>query len=369
MTAPSTKLSVDSIRDLVRPTEPSASVYLREPSRRPADSGEDMLLRRRAIATTLRGQGADDATVAAVDGSLDGLPYPVESALFAMSGQTRLAQPVPGAVAQDNASFGAPAKVAPLLSWLHEHPAHVVVLTDRTGADITSTPAGALQGVTRTVTGPDDEIERNAPGGWAQARYQRRAEDSWQHNASAVAGAVAAELAGTQSNLVILAGDVRARQLLTDQLTRFGVPPEIELIPGGRSPDGSAARRPAAIREALRSYSDRQAQATIERFNEARGQQGTAVVGEQATFAALAAARVQTLLVADDPADNRIAWFDAAGWCGSDPTEPRPADAMSGPLVDIAIRAALQSNAQVLVLPADQSADLVDGIGAICWYR
>jgi hypothetical protein len=108
--------------------------------------------------------------------------------------------------------------VVALLAFRQRHPPYVVVVTDRTGADLTLVPRGAVTGATWTVIGPDDEIERNAPGGWAQARYQRLAEDSWQHNAAAVAREVTHALHQVDARLLLVAGDVRAVQLLRDQL-------------------------------------------------------------------------------------------------------------------------------------------------------
>jgi hypothetical protein len=363
-------MSLDDVRDLVRPDGPVASVYLAGPSPGPGDSEEDLLLRLRAIIAELHTHGADPETVDVVDTYLSQtLNYPTELALLAASGRIRAAQQLPGGVPQDLARYGAPAAVGPVLAWLQGHPAHLVVVTDRTGADITTVPTGAVQARTRTVVGPDDEIERNSPGGWSQPRFQRRAEDSWLHNASAVADAITAELAAVHGRLVILAGDVRACQLLSDRLARTGVPPVIRHVSGGRSPDGSAAHRQAAVLAAVQEYAAEQVQAVRERFIAARGPHGIAVSGSRATMSALAAGRVGTLLIVDDTADDRGAWFGADGWCTSDPAEPRPPGTRRGRLVDVAIRSALLGHAEVCVLPPEQAFGLADGLAALCRYR
>jgi hypothetical protein len=74
----------------------------------------------------------------------------------------------------------------------------VTAIVDRSGADI-ATFRGSHRVRKRTLTGPDDEIERNARGGWAQARYQHRAEDSWSHNAAEVARQISASAAGVHA--------------------------------------------------------------------------------------------------------------------------------------------------------------------------
>jgi len=369
MTSMMSRMSLDDLRDLVYGTEPMAAVYLAGFPSQPADTEEDLLLRRRVIAGQLQNLGADQRTVDAVDAHLSRLPaYPPELAVIAASGQLRAVQQMPGGVPRDRACYGAPATIGPLLAWLRHQPAHLVVVTDRTGADISVVPAGALEARTHTVVGPDDEIERNSPGGWSQPRFQRRAEDSWLHNAGAVADAVTEELAKIHGRLVLVAGDVRASQLLIDRLARAGVPPIIRHVPGGRSPDSSDAHHRAAVLATVREYAEQQDQAVKDRFFAARGPHGTAVKGSRATLAALAAGRVAALLVVDDPADERSAWFDADGWCTADPTDPRPPGTHRGRLVDVAIRSALLSRAEVCVLRPDDDDGLAEGLAALCRY-
>jgi hypothetical protein len=134
-------------------------------------------------------------------------------AVFAAREQVLLAVPMPGWAGPGMARFGVLPHLLPLLEWLQSRPAHVTALVDRTGADITLF-AGGAGGPTRwCVSGPDDEIERNAPGGWAQGRYQRRAEDSWEHNAVQVvdelgAGAAPARRASTGARRGFASGPV-----------------------------------------------------------------------------------------------------------------------------------------------------------------
>ena len=149
------------------------------PAEPTADAGEDLGLRWRRLAARLAVQGADEATLAAIWRHLAEQPVaPVRCALVASRGSVLFHQSLPGATRVDLARFGAPPEVVALLAYVREHPPYVVVVTDRTGADVTLVPRGAVTGSTTAVVGPDDEIERNAPGCWAQARYQRRAQDS-----------------------------------------------------------------------------------------------------------------------------------------------------------------------------------------------
>jgi hypothetical protein len=345
-----------------------ASVYLGPAPATTLDSAEDLDLRWRSVKGQLADQGADTGILDAIEEVVAASsPYATEVAIFAAGGRVRLAQPIPGGVPADRARFAAPPDVAPLLRWLQHRPAYVVVVTDRTGAEVTSVPAGGMPAVTSTVLGPDDEIERNAPGGWSQPRYQRRAEDSWQHNAAAVADAVTRAVRTLHAGLLLVAGDVRAVQLLSEHLPA-GVRHQVALrhLPGGRHPDGSAGARNAAVAAAVDAYVAEKLTARLARFDE-RGP-GFTVEGVAPTLAALAAGRVGTLFVVDDPADERRARYGPADLCVAPGQQPPGGDRLaSGRLVDVAVRAGLLTDAEVCLVDVGSSR-LAEGIGGLCRF-
>jgi hypothetical protein len=363
-----TPLVSGTVRELVRRLDPTLSVYLGlESGEPPVVAERDAQLRWRALAATARRLGADQATADAVGEYLEAQPYQAtELALFAADGAVRQVQPIPGGARFDRVRYGAPADVAPLLAWLARHPAYVLVVTDRTGADITQVRAGSATGETVVVEGPDDEIERNAPGGWSQPRYQRRAEDSWQHNASAVATAAVHALRRTGARLLLVAGDVRAVQLLRDHMP-LGLRRDITVqhLPGGRSPDGSAGLRAAALQEAIREYVATESARAVMHFIDARGPSGMALEGVAATLPALAAGRLSSLLVADDPDDERLAWFGPDLPAAADAAVPPFGAERQGRLVDVAIRAAVLTDADVHVLGREDAAEIAEGIGGL----
>ncbi|HET6215250.1 MAG TPA: Vms1/Ankzf1 family peptidyl-tRNA hydrolase, partial [Micromonosporaceae bacterium] len=314
--------------------------------------------------------GADLPTVHAVGEYLDGQPYQTtELAIFAADGAVHYTRSIPRGVPVDRIRYSAPANVAPLLAWSARQPAYVLVVTDRTGADVTEVPAGCADGRTFVVTGPDDEIERNAPGGWSQPRFQRRAEDSWQHNASAVAARVVSALRCSGARLLLVAGDVRAVQLLRDYLP-LGLRRDVTVVhlPGGRSPNGSGPLRAAACRQAIQEYVATLSAGLLARFADARGPSGTTVEGAQATLAALAAGRLSSLLVSDDPADHREAWFGPDMLAAPD-IAPRSAGGLHrGWLVDVAVRAAVLTDAEVHILDRRDAAEIAEGIGGLARF-
>lgn len=105
-----------------------------------------------------------------------------------------------------------------------------------------------------------------------------------------------------------------------------------------------------------------------DRFSDSRGPNGTVVNGSRATLKALAAGQVASLLVVDDASDERPGWFDAEGWCSASRSDPRPPGAQRGRLVDVAIRSALLTDAEVCVLQPDDEFPLSDGMAAVRRY-
>jgi hypothetical protein len=89
--------------------------------------------------------------------------------------------------------------------------------------------------------------------------------------------------------------------------------------------------------------------------------------GAAETLAALAAGRAEVLVVVDEPADGRMAYFGDGLLCSLMRTDPSTG-VMHGRLVDVAVRAALLRDAQVCVVPAGNPLAPAEGIGAICRY-
>jgi len=100
-----------------------------------------------------------------------------------------------------------------------------LVVADRKGADIEFHRGLAVPIFDEeTVEGEDFQITKVPEGDWAQAQYQRSAENVWKETAEEVAEAVRSGIQRHRPRLVVLAGDVRARGLIEDALAGVGVP-------------------------------------------------------------------------------------------------------------------------------------------------
>lgn len=364
------------VHELYELPAPILTAYLNPPS--PGPGVDDTDLRIRALLDSVRGTDASPEALAALGSVLGTLrPGAAPAAAFVgADGQTRMFA-LPGAEVEDQAHCAAVPHVLPLLTWRQRHPAFALVLLDRTGAELLVQPAGAAEPVRATVTGPDDVIERNAPGGTAQARYQHRAEDSWQHNAGRAAEAVADALASSGAELLIVGGDVRAEQYFLDRLptaVRTGV--AIKTIPGGRHPDGSEQHRDKLVQALVQEHVNEESQRLLDRVQERSGPDGLGVQGPAPTIHALSRAQVQVLLLAApgngaEPTEPTTAWF---GPQPTDISEHRggvlvpDGQPERGPIQEVLARSAVLTDADIRILPAGWAGGAPRGIGALCRF-
>lgn len=271
--------------------------------------------------------------LAALDETVAALPHDVGAALVvvhAEGGATLvefLEEPVHEAVTHE----GPVPRLAPLIESRQRAIPHVVVETDRAGADFTAFDGGTVL-ATDSVDGETLHIHRGHPGGWSQRRFQQRAENTWERNGHAVGEAVADLAHRVDAQLIAVAGDVRAQGFVLEALPADLADRAVKIEAG--SPDGVAD-------EVVRLMADLAASRVTdlaERFRTARAA-GRGAAGVDDVLTALAEGRVDTLLVHDDGADEPVI---APG----SPLGPEGAR-----VVDAAIVGAIRTEAEVVVVP------------------
>ncbi len=260
--------------------------------------------------------------------------------------------------------------VAPLLVAEQARVRHLIVLADRRGADFLVMDGTDVEDARSRDDAPAP-VRKVHAGGWSQPRYQHRAERRWEDEANAIAADLTALAEEYRPEFVAVAGDVRMIELL-----RHALPARVEALvrslgTGARTGDGGEdARRREAIRLAANAAAE-DTVALLRRFEEERGQDDLAVEGVEPTLEALSRGQVETLLVHDDPDDDRQAWFTdarvpvaatAADLRSLAADEPR-----AGRLADVVIRAAFGTGAAVRVIP--RHGPVADAIGALLrWH-
>lgn len=275
----------------------------------------------------------NDDELASVEEQVGGLSYDGGAALMLVLGQhgATLAEfhdePVPQLVVHE----GSVPRLTMIIEARQREIPHIVVETDRAGADLT-----AFQGeevlLTEQVQGETLHIHRGPFGGWAQHRYKRRAESTWEHNGNDVAEVVAVLAREVGARLIVVAGDVRAQGFVLAALPKDLADIAVTIEEG--SPDGISDH----VRRLRSNVVAEQFTELAERLRTGLAD-GLASVEAHEILEAAAEGRIGTLLVHDDDLDKPTTARTIAGI----PTGTR--------VIDAAIVMALRTDAEIFVVP------------------
>ena len=269
-------------------------------------------LRVRAIAEKLTEQGAPEAVVEAVrerllEGNDGGEAGTIRgrAVVVAADGSVVLDQQLADVPRQELVEWSPTPDLLPVLRALPGRVPHMVVLTDRTGADLTLATLPGQAEEEETVKGDTFQIRKFQGGGWAHHRYQHNAENKWIHNADNVASEIDSLVKRLSPAFVLVAGDVRARQILTDRASEQLAQRIVTMDEGGRA--AGADREPVEKRaeELVAEHEAREDARVIEQL-EAAAAHGLSVTGKAAVVEALRKGQVETLVLADQADEDTL---------------------------------------------------------------
>ena len=359
-------MRLDFLRPLYEGTGDYASVYL-DASRTTEDAAELVALRWRAAREHLADGGADEATLGALEELVTSQEHSVPGlAAFARRGQIGFTAALPQPPRQEISRYARLPHVMPLLAQLPPRVPQLHVRADRSGGEVVALrPQGGATG--ERVNGPGWPVHKASLGGWSEARYQRSAEEAWAENAKQLAETVTAAAAQAGAELIVVAGDTRARTLLLEHLS---TPLRESAVIVDREVDASSELLLKAAQETTRARAEEQARRRLDEFR-SKAARGQAAEGLAPTIAALRAGQASEVLIADDPSSTARAWVG-----------PQPVDlAMSGrelaergvgqTVADRAdaavVRAAAATGAELILLPEGEQPPR-GGIGALLRY-
>ena len=363
-------MELSFLRPIYARPGPWASVYL-DASRDSQDSRPALDLRWRALRERLAEQWADPATVAALDSVVRGhdpMAGDYGLAAFATEGEVVLTEYLSAPPLKDLAANGPLAHTMPLLAQRGEQVPWVRVLADRTGADVDAVSAGGVTRRAQVKGGNTFPIRRVKPGAWSQANFQRAALTAWKRNAGDAAAATAELAEAVGAEVVVVAGDTQARQMLAAQLPLRWQDRVVQTDAGFRTGGTDNAALDDVTVQAIAEVATAHADATLDKF----GMQEQIGNGLDAVVTALQRGQVENMLLVDDPSSTEQLWI------GAEPTEiatgPDQLTAMSvadpQPVrADAAlVRALVGTDAALTVLGPDEAPELPDGVGAILRY-
>lgn len=244
----------------------------------------------------------------------------------------------------------------------------LLVQVDRIGGDIDYYRALARPGSEHeSVEGASYYIRKVPQGDWAQPQFQRGAEELWKKNAREVSDAIT-KLAGEhRPRAILVAGDVRAVQELTDALEGGDVP-VVKLESGGRAEGTSDDALWAEVSVVLAALEAHAQKEVADRLAEAAGRESGAAVGTDAVLDALVRQQVDRLVVdLDEAAGQTVRPGQHEGLVLPEPAleaDELPADRV------VVVAAAALSSSKLSLLPAElipalAGAGNADGVAAL----
>jgi hypothetical protein len=269
---------------------------------------------------------------------------------------------------RDEAHWGAVPCLVPVFRSLSSTTRYAVARVDRFGADVEV--VGLLGEITEAevVEGTDDLVHKVSSGGWAQRRYQARAEDSWQHNASAVARELEAIVRRDRPQLVLLEGDEQAMALLQEHAGHELATRLARLRTGGRAEGTSPEAEEEAITAAVVLHVRQQRRQLLEQFAGALSRQEDGLDGHDGVADALRRSQVEELLLHDDPGSEAMLWAGEEplqiGTIRADAVTAGAREPRQEPADAVLIWAATYSGAGVTMLDPDDP-PLRDRVGAL----
>ena len=285
--------------------------------------------------------------------------------------EVQLAVSLPSAPQRPFVESGPLPRLLPLLQDTSTAVPHVVVLADRTGADVSAFYDTGKVVDEITVKGQTLHLRKVQGGGWSHLRYLHRAENGWATTAGEIVQAIDELASKVDAELVVAAGDQRELTLVKENLPDRLRPLFVE-VPGGRGHDGSEALVRQRIADAVALHAARTTLDLLADYGQERGQDKRACDGVADVVECLRKAQVQTLLVTTDVEPDATLWFgpeptmlgvtrDDVVALGAD--KPR-----QGPLVEVLLRAAAATGADVQLVPHQPEQAPRGGVGALLRY-
>ncbi|MCZ2403794.1 hypothetical protein IV498_11500 [Paenarthrobacter sp. Z7-10] len=286
---------------------------------------------------------------------VEGEPSPVSRFLLVRQGNIELDEVLPGAAGQEETKVAAVPDLLPLLKHRGKDFPYVVAEVDRSGGEISFHLANRRTAVSaNAVEGSRENITKLPGGGWAQGKYQHRTEEIWRRNADEVAGQIDRIVEASNARLLVVAGDMRARDLVINQLAdrSRSVVVVVDANTRGGGADPKSLRE--KVDERIAEVVARRQQEILDKLAEQDGQPNAlAVTGLGAAVHALQQAQVEILLLDDTALTERtLLALDAEPWVATAPEEALDAAVLGEvPAATALLRAAMLTDAEIAVVP------------------
>ncbi|KQR20674.1 hypothetical protein ASF79_14445 [Agreia sp. Leaf335] len=274
---------------------------------------------------------------------------------------------LPGlAVEPEITSYGPLPDLVPLLKAQPLEFTYLTVETARDGGEVQLFRAGSRVAESEDhVQGRTDTLHKIKGGGWRHDHMQNHAEEIWRQTQSELASTVDDIVRTRRPRLLVVAGDIRARQLLEQELSEASRA-ILSIEPTNTRADGSTdSALPDRVDEEIERIlnDDKQAVLDLLALHDGRGD-NLVELNFGGVILALAAGQVDTLIVDSDRLREKQALaLDAEPWVASAPEDALGARILGPVPAQLALcRAALLTDARVLFTDSFRVPDGQDAV-------
>lgn len=282
-----------------------------------ADEADEKRIRWRGIRAELADAGAADADLDALERAFLEVPGrgdPLTCYLAAADGRLWHAEEFDGPpMAAASMGHGPAADILPLVVHAAHDVSYLLVEAGRDGGEISlhgSSPAV----VRREVQGEDLHLSKVRGGGWSHRRLQQHTEEVWRRNAAELVGSVVDLWQRSTPRLLVLTGDVRAREKVRRALPEY-LDALVAEVDRHTVPDGASSHAvDRTISRQLETLAVEDERAVLDELA-VQLERGDAAVGPRATLEALRSSRAGLVLIDPDaPPEQDVAVLAEAPW-------------------------------------------------------
>jgi len=287
--------------ELLTADEPTTWAYLVTSYEADADGGAD--LRWRALRDEAGADAAPADDVVALDERVtvdEGVTHRGPRYVAARSGSIVWDQTFEEEVDRESsAGYARVPDIWPLIDHADATVPYLLVQASRDGGEISLHRAART--VHHTVEGSDPHLSKVRGGGWSHRRLQAHAEDVWRRNAVALEDDLETLWRSSKADLVVLAGDVRAREKVRGELPRALKSVVVEVDRNTRPEGADTDVVDDAVAAVIEDRARGAERAVLDALAIQR-ERGDACLGVEAVERALEERRVETLVVDADHA-------------------------------------------------------------------
>ena len=323
----------------------------------------------------LEAQGATSADIDAMEQALKpatGVPSPVSRFVLVHGGKAEINEVLPGElVLPERLAVDQVPDLLPLLKHQPEEFPYIVAEVSREHGEIRLYRAGAGGPASvQEVEGESEHIKKFQGGGWSHLRFQHHTEDVWRRNADEVAGEIDRLVDNSGARLVVLAGDIHARGLVQEQLSK-ATQALVSMVDSHTHTAGAdSTKLEDQVNQRVAEVWAGEQQAVMDRLAVQEGQANPeAARGIGAVVHALQQAQVEILILDDAALSGRtMLALDAAPWIATAKEEALSAAIVGEvPAPAALLRAAALTDARVLMVPGPVLPEGVDVAALLRW--